>query len=214
MYDKVPDSDGAVPGDSSYSNETNNVTLSIDMTNQNVDSDNSTLDLSNSTLDPSNTKEENELEMSANKENNDDENVSVKSSKKRKLFRSTNHHTFSQVFDSCIEKLIKSNEDIATNLISNQNKIINNILEQQKDMIQQQTQILINNLQTNNVYSSMATNQYSHVQPLRVSSEFSNIIPRFVKVPANLIQPAEKSSFQHVGTGGISSLTSSSKNLK
>jgi len=119
------------------------------------------------------------------------ENDKNKDSKKKiKFTKSTKRQTFAQVFDNCIEKLIKSNEDITRIAIETQSKMMNDILKQEK-MLQQQTELLIQNLHTNTSNSQVTTHYISNPEQFRPPLQsFNN--PRFVKVPLNVVQSSER----------------------
>jgi len=120
------------------------------------------------------------------------ENDKNKDSKKRiKFTRSTKRQTFAQVFDNCVEKLIKSNEDITRIAIETQSKMMNDILKQQEKMLQQQTELLIQNLHANTSNSQVATHYFSNPEQFRPPLQsFNN--PRFVRVPLNVVQSSER----------------------
>jgi len=120
------------------------------------------------------------------------ENDKNKDSKKKiKFTKSTKRQTFAQVFDNCVEKLIKSNEDITRIAIETQSKMMNDILKQQEKMLQQQTELLIQNLHTNTSNSQVTTHYFSNPEQFRPPLQsFNN--PRFVKVPLNVVQSSER----------------------
>lgn len=215
MYDNVSDADGAIPGcskvldefNSSFSNKSEYHSLNIDKnsissfsTDKSIsDTDSNDYIENNSSVTNNKDKEIQELETSIKNEITDNNNAMLlernknKECKKRiKSARSTNRQTFAQVFDNCVQKLIKSNEDITKIAIETQNNMITNILKQQENMLQQQTQLLINNLHVNTSQSPITTNYFSNLKQLKPQLQsFNN--PRFVKVPLNIVQPAEKS---------------------
>ncbi|XP_012534499.1 putative uncharacterized protein DDB_G0282499 [Monomorium pharaonis] len=211
MFDNIPDADGAIPGCSKFSDNFNNSDIN-ESENQfkSIDKSNITsLNVTDSIIRIEENSDltidkgvQQQLETPINDEiidNNNDiatllKNNTNKDSKKRvKSARSTNRQTFAQVFDGCVEKLIKSNEDITRIAIETQNKMINNILQQQEKMLQQQTQLLIQNLHANTLQSQVTTNYCPNPEQFRGPLQsFNN--PRFVKVPLSVIQSSERCS--------------------
>lgn len=69
--------------------------------------------------------------------------------------------------------------------------MINNVLQQQEKMLQQQTQLLIQNLHPNTLQPQVTTNYSFNPEQFRPPLQsFNN--PCFVKVPLNVVKSSEK----------------------
>jgi len=68
--------------------------------------------------------------------------------------------------------------------------MINNILQQQEKMLQQQTQLLIQNLHSNTLEPQATNYSFNPEQFRSPLQSFNN--PRLVKVPLNVVKSSEK----------------------
>jgi len=206
MFDNMPDTDGAIPGCSTFSDDFNSCIIKNKSQPKSIDKDNTGNNNENDSIDYFEENSglidkgvEQQLETPRNSEIiNNDNNVAIlmendknKDSKKRiKFTKSTKRQTFAQVFDNYVEKLIKSNEDITRIAIETQSKMMNDILKQQEKMLQQ-TELLIQNLHANTTNSQVATHYFSTPEQFRPPLQsFNN--PRFVRVPLNVVQSSER----------------------
>lgn len=92
------------------------------------------------------------------------------------------------------------------------------ILKQQEKMLQQQTQLLMQNLYANTLQFQVPTNYFSNPtqfrSPLAPLQSFNN--PRFVKIPLNVVHSSERclpvitSPFTRTPLSSIASSTTSS----
>jgi len=205
VFDNMPDTDGTIPGCSTFSDEFNpfiknkSQPKSIDKDSTGTNNENDSIDFEeNSGLIDKGVEQQLETPINSEIINNDN-NVAIsikndknKDSKKRiKFTKSIKRQTFAQVFDNCVEKLIKSNEDITRIAIETQSKMMNDILKQQEKVLQQQTELLIQNLHANTSNSQVATHYFSNPKQFRPPLQsFSN--PRFVRIPLNVVQSSKR----------------------
>lgn len=134
MFDNIPNPNGASPGCSKFSdkdlhtNKNKNYFENIDTSSNNI-SENDNFDSIEESSDLTSDKEVKQLETNNEIIDNDDndltnneiiDNAMLETNKnkgfKKKSVRSTNREIFAQVFDNCIQKLIKSKK-IKSNIL-------------------------------------------------------------------------------------------------
>lgn len=186
MFDNVPDPfDGSVPSTShdvgvmpiKIKNSSNVSTSVVDIIVDNIDdnSDNSEIHKNiNATIDKISNIDKSMNIGSGNSSkvnnNNNDNNNETKPKKieindKKEKFHTTAHplqskkrQSFSQTFDKCVDKIISSNAEQIKTVIESNNKMMMLIMEKEKEMLQEQTQLLLQQL---NTCQSSCTTPYS-----------------------------------------------------
>jgi len=172
MYDNIPDPfDGAVPSTSRDvevmpSKIKNSKNVDSCITDNNDDNnDNNEIHKSTNTINETSNIDKNIIISSDNtskiNNNNNERNIETKDTKPKKIemnIKKENFHThslqskkrqsFSQTFDKCVDKIISSNTEQIKTVVESNNKMIMLIMEKEKEMLQEQTQLLLQQLNT------------------------------------------------------------------
>lgn len=193
-----------------------NANIIIDNTN-NSTLDNTIIDKDNTTDKDTNISSGNTNAVNSNKfnSNNKTEPKKTEISNKKEKLQSTTHplqskkrQSFSQIFDKCVDKIIQGNADQIKTVVESNNKLMIEMMEKEKEMLQEQTQLLLQHLNTR-----QATDTSSHYFPAynfpasftgqsRFQQFFesnprlqtSNQAPRFVKLPLNIVETGRQCS--------------------
>lgn len=113
-----------------------------------------------------NSSSDNSSQVNNNNDNNNETKPKkIEMNNKREKFHTTTHplhskkrQSFSQTFNKCVDKITSSNAEQIKTIIENNNKMMMLIMEKEKEMLQEQTQLLLQQL---NTCQSSCTTPYS-----------------------------------------------------